>query len=147
MILQIYADYNKHLGAYKITYVLKHNHGINISVGRVYRLIRTLDLPRMSTDKPYKNYHHKDTGLCADHLQQEFNQKSPNIVWTSDFTYIKVANKWYYLCIVMNLFSRKMIAWNHPLIMLAAKISSNFSKGRSEQKNISLFAGIVAIHI
>lgn len=28
------------------------------------------------------------------------------------FTYIKVAGKWYYLCIVMNLFSRIVIAWN-----------------------------------
>ena len=112
LILQIYADYNKRLVAYKITYVLKRDHGINISVGRVYRLMRTLQLPRMSTDRPYKNYHHKDTGLCTDHLQQQLDQKSPNIIWTSDFAYIKVANKWYYLCIVMNLFSRKIIAWN-----------------------------------
>ena len=37
MILQIYAYYNKRLGAYKITYVLKRDYGINISVGRVYR--------------------------------------------------------------------------------------------------------------
>ena len=74
--------------------------------------MKTLQLPRMSTDKPYRNYRHKDNGECTNHLQQEFNQKSPNIVWTSDFTYIKVAGKWYYLCIVMDLFSRKVIAWN-----------------------------------
>lgn len=29
-----------------------------------------------------------------------------------DFTYIKVAGKWYYLCIVMDLFSRKVISWH-----------------------------------
>ena len=53
MILQIYADYNKRLGAYKITYVLKRDYGINISVGRVYRLMKNLQLSRMSTDKPH----------------------------------------------------------------------------------------------
>ena len=39
LILHIYADYNKRLGAYKITYVLQRDYGINISVGRVYRLV------------------------------------------------------------------------------------------------------------
>ena len=112
MILQIYADYNKRLGAYKITYVLQRDYGINISVGRVYRLMRTLQLPHMSTEKPFRNYRHKDNGECTNHMHQEFNQKCPNIVWVSDFTYIRVASKWYYLCIVMDLFSRKVIAWN-----------------------------------
>ena len=112
MILQIYADYNKRLGAYKITYVLQRDYGINISVGRVYRLMRTLQLPRMSTEKPFRNYRHKNNGECTNHLHQEFNQRCPNIVWFSDFTYIRVAGKWYYLCIVMDLFSRKVIAWN-----------------------------------
>lgn len=112
MILRIYADHDKRLGAYKITYVLRRDYGINISVGRVYRLMKNLQLPRMSTEKPFRNYRHKDNGECTNHLQQAFNQPAPNIVWVSDFTYIKVAGKWYYLCIVMDLFSRKIIAWN-----------------------------------
>lgn len=95
-----------------ITYVLQRDYGINISVGRVYRLMRTLQLPRMSTDKRFRNYKHRDNGECTNHLRQDFNQKAPDMVWASDFTYIKVAGKWYYLCIVMDLFSRKVIAWN-----------------------------------
>lgn len=66
----------------------------------------------MSTDKPFRNYRHKENGECTNHLRQEFNQKRPNIVWASDFTYIKVSGKWYFLCIVMDLFSRKVISWN-----------------------------------
>ena len=112
LILQIYADYNKRLGAYKITYILQRDYGILISVGRVYRLMKTLQLPCTSTDKPFLKYRHKENGECTNHLQQEFNQKCPNIVRASDFTYIKVAGKWLYLCIVMDLFSRKVISWN-----------------------------------
>lgn len=74
--------------------------------------MRTLQLPRMSTAKPFRNYKHRDNGECTNHLNQEFNQKAPDMAWASDFTYIKVAGKWYYLCIVMDLFSRKVIAWN-----------------------------------
>lgn len=112
-IIQIYADYNKRLGAYKITYVLQRDYGIHISIGRVYRLMRNLQLPKMSTEKPYRNYRHKDSGDCANHLHQEFNQKSPNLVWTSDFAYIKVAGKWYYLCIVIDLFFTKSHHMEH----------------------------------
>lgn len=45
IILKIYADYQKHLGAYKITHVLKRDYGVSISIGRVYRLMLTLKLP------------------------------------------------------------------------------------------------------
>lgn len=72
----------------------------------------TLKLPRMSTEKTFHKHRHKDYGGCTNHLHQKFNQKAPNIVWASDFTYIKAAGKWYYLCIVMDLFSRKIISWN-----------------------------------
>ena len=72
--------------------------------------MKNLQLPRMSTDKPLHRGKHSDNGDCSNHLHQEFNQKAPNIVWTSDFAYIKVGNKWYYLCIVMDLFSRSVIS-------------------------------------
>lgn len=51
-ILKIVADYDKRVGAYKITRILERDYGIKISLGRVYRLIKTLNLPRMSTQKP-----------------------------------------------------------------------------------------------
>lgn len=66
----------------------------------------------VSTDKPFRNYKHCNNGEYTNHLHQEFNQKVPDMVWASDFTYIKVASKWYYLCIVMDLFSRGVISWN-----------------------------------
>lgn len=112
LILQIFANYHKRLGAYKITFILQRDYGITISVGRVYRLMKTLQLPKMSTDKPKHSVRHKSVGEFTNHLQQQFNQKAPNLVWTSDFTYIKVNGKWFYLCIVMDLFSRKIISWN-----------------------------------
>ena len=45
-------------------------------------------------------------------LKQEFNPKSPNQVWTTDFTYISIGNKRHvYLCAILDLYSRKCIAW------------------------------------
>ena len=75
MILQIYADYNKRLGAYKITYVLKRDYGINISVGRVYRLMKNLQLPRMSTDKPHHRGNPSDNDDYTNHLTKSSIKK------------------------------------------------------------------------
>lgn len=111
-VLQIYADSSKRLGAYKITYVLQRDYGILISVGRVYRLIKNLQLPKMSTDRPRRSSMPSDNISCSNHLSQKFNQKAPNLVWASDITYLKAGGKWYYLCVIMDLFSRKIISWN-----------------------------------
>ena len=59
-ILQIYTDYDNSLGAYKIRRVLERDYGINISLGRVDRLMNTMNLPKRSTEKPKW----KDNGPC-----------------------------------------------------------------------------------
>ena len=87
-ILQIYTDYDNTLGAYKIRRVLERDYGITISLGRVYRLMNTMNLPKRSTEKPKLNKPWKDNGPCINHLNQQFNPATPNSVWASDFTYI-----------------------------------------------------------
>ena len=109
-ILHVYAYYNKQFGAYKITHILQRDYGILISIRRVYRLMKSLQLPRMSAQKPFHSHKRNENGECTNHLQKDFNQKAPNIVWVSDFTYIKAVGKWYYFCIAMDLFSRKIIS-------------------------------------
>ena len=111
MILHIYADYDKRLGAYKVQYILKRDYGISISVGRVYRLMHSMELPKMSTVKPRPSRHRMDNGECHNRLLQQFSQDAPNLVWVSDITYLKAGGKWYYLCVIIDLFSRKVISW------------------------------------
>ena len=111
IILQIYADYDKRVGAYKITYILERDYGIHISVGRVYRLMRSMNLPQMSTSKPGYKAAPRADGDCHNRLGQEFDQKAPDLVWVSDITYLKANSKWYHLCVIMDLFSRKIISW------------------------------------
>ena len=67
--------------------------------------VLTRCIEQYSTDKT-------DNGNSTNHLYQEFNQKYPVIVWVSNFSYIKVSGKWYYLCIIMDLFFHKVISWN-----------------------------------
>ena len=111
LILHIHADYSKRSGAYRITCVPKRDHGINISTGQVYRLMKQMRLPKMSTVKPPRAAASKeDACLCQNLLSQRFDQKAPNLVWVCDFTYVKVAGKFHYICAILDLYARKVIA-------------------------------------
>lgn len=52
LILQIYSETNYRLGAAKMQILLQREHGLSISIGRVYRLMKSMDLPKMATVKP-----------------------------------------------------------------------------------------------
>lgn len=111
-ILLLYAKYKKRLGAAKMKICLQNEYCINISVGRVYRLMKSMSLTKMSTQKPFV---HKAKSASNEKLEnilhQQFNQPEPNLVWVCDFTYIRAAGRFYYLCAILDLFSRKVIAY------------------------------------
>lgn len=45
-------------------------------------------------------------------LNQNFNPVAVNEVWAGDITYLKTAEGWMYLAIVMDLFSRRIVGWH-----------------------------------
>ena len=110
-ILEVYIKSHKRFGAHKIQQRLSVEYGISISVGRVYRLMKTMQLPKMSTVKPYSILFKPEIGLdCPNLLQKKFNPAEPNQVWVSDFTYIRVGGRFCYVCVIIDLFARKLIA-------------------------------------
>ena len=113
MILEIYTSSQKRLDAAKIRRILLRDYGISISISCVYRSMKSMNLPKMSTVKPvFKKRKHKVSLTGPNHLNQAFNPPAPNQVWTSDFSYIPIGKKTFaYLCVVLDLFSRKIIAW------------------------------------
>lgn len=111
-ILEIYTTSKKRVGPAKVRRMLLRDYGISISIGRVYRLMSTMHLPKMSTVKPaFKPTEGQVSLKRPNHLKQAFNPPAPNQVWTSDFSYIPMGNKSFvYLCVILDLFSRKIIA-------------------------------------
>lgn len=43
-------------------------------------------------------------------LNQEFSPASPNAIWVSDITSFKIKDQWLHICVIIDLFSRKVIA-------------------------------------
>lgn len=94
-----------------MTLCLAREYCITISEGRVYRLMKQMKLPKMSTIKPPKVAASKEeSSVCQNLLCQRFDQKAPNLVWVCDFTYVKVGRTFHYICTILDLYARKVIA-------------------------------------
>ena len=66
----------------------------------------------VSRNKPKRNGQcREDQAEYKDLLKRKFKVQAPNLAWVSDITYVRVANGFNYVCTVMDLYSRKIIAW------------------------------------
>lgn len=123
-ILALYIKSDKRLDLQKMTECLAQEYRIHISSGRVYRLMKTMNLPGMRTVKSPKpkSKRRDEDGICCNFLQQQSRPEKPNTAWVCDFTYLRAGGRFYYLCAIMDLFARKIIAFR-----LSARINTDLA--------------------
>jgi putative transposase len=98
--------------------------GYAIGRFRVRRLMRELNL---ICKQPGPHAYKQATAERPDipnHLNREFEVAAPNQVWWGDITYVWAQNRWYYLAVVLDLFSRRVVGWafsDHPDSALIVK--------------------------
>lgn len=99
-------------GAPKIYHTLLNN-GIRIALKTVSNYMKELGIKAIYHKKAPKTikYNDKDN-IYKNILNREFNVTEPNKVWCIDVTFIHTLNGFVYLTSIMDLYSRKIIAWN-----------------------------------
>lgn len=107
-IKQIYDESNQIYGASKIRAILSEQ-GIPVSDRMVAELMNEMNIGSIRVDAK-KNYQRFNPKKKNDALQLNFTVKTPNAVWVSDTTYFRVDNKTYYICAILDLYSRKVIS-------------------------------------
>lgn len=50
--------------------------------------------------------------FVQNHLQRDFQSLEPNTRWATDITYVRTAEGWLYLCVVIDLYSRLVVGWS-----------------------------------
>ena len=113
-IFELYIEHNGMAGSPMITADL---HDVDefskVSKNRVARLMNKMDL-KCKTLKKFvattDSKHNKPIALNL--LNRQFSVKAPNTVWVTDITYLKVGNKWNYLTVFIDLFSRQIVGWD-----------------------------------
>ena len=110
-ILDIYDESHQNYGAPKITECLQRE-GECISEKTVGNYMRELGI-KAQYIKPY-TVTTIDSDFSSDLkniLDEQFDPEEPDAVWCSDITYIWTFAGFVYLTSIMDLFSRKIIAW------------------------------------
>lgn len=110
-ILEIYNDSHQNYGAPKITQCL-HQEGEKIAEKTVGNYMRELGI-RAQYIKPYivTTIQSDFSEELKNILDENFNPACPDAVWCSDITYIWTYEGFVYLTSIMDLYSRKIIAW------------------------------------
>lgn len=111
-ILEIYDENHQIYGAPKITKELKKAN-IKVSERTVTNYMKQLGIRACWVKKTKYNYPERDISCeLKNILEQNFAPKNPNEYWCTDITYIPTQNGFVYLTCIMELFSRRIIAWD-----------------------------------
>lgn len=80
---------------------------------RVARLMREAGLRAKTIRRFRVTTESKHTLPVADNLlQRQFSAQAPGKVWVSDITYLWTRQGWLYLCVIMDLWDRKIVGWS-----------------------------------
>ena len=107
-IQEVFDENSQILGARKIAAILR-NKGVKVSDEMVRELMKDMGL--VSIRQEAKKLYTDDIKRNKNYLNQEFDPDSPNQVWVSDITYFKCNGKSYYICVIIDLYARKVIAY------------------------------------
>ena len=122
-------------GAPKITEKLQDK-GICVSEKTVGNYMRDMEIRAIYTKKWIKTTINSDySSKLKNIIRRNFGVNEPNTVWVTDITYIWTRNEnFIYLTSVIDLFSRKIIAWEISNNLSVESVTKSIIKAKKQRK-------------
>lgn len=139
MMIQIKKIFRQSRGTYGTPRILAElkKRGYRIGKNRLDRLKRILGI----FGRKYRRFRVLTTDskhrlrVFPNLLGQDFNVAGPNCVWVSDITYIRLQSGCFvYLCAIMDLFTREIVAWTVASHMRAELVSSTLLRALQKRR-------------
>ena len=132
MIRQIYDESNQIFGAAKIQAILR-GQGVIASERMVAELMGEMNLVSIRNGAK-ENHARFAPKVKKDRIKLNFSASAPNRVWVSDVTYYIQNEKTYYICVIIDLYSRKVIAYKISPKHSSQLITSTFRTAYRERR-------------
>lgn len=130
-VREVYDENRQIFGAPKITAVLR-NEGLRVSEKMVSTLMREMGI--QSIRQTAKAMHDEERKKIKNHLNQKFDTSKPNEVWVGDVTYFKLGSHAYHISVIIDLFSRMVIAYRIGKTNSTQLVKSTFKKAYFDRK-------------
>lgn len=109
---QIFSDNRNAYGTRKIKCKLAEE-GIIVSRRKVGRIMKKLELVSCYVKhKPHAKKAHCNEDESPNLLDRKFKREKTLDVVVSDLTYVSVAGRWHYICLLIDLWNREIIGWS-----------------------------------
>lgn len=133
-VKRVFNNSHQCYGAEKIAAVLKKE-GRKIGVDCVREVMQEHKL--VSVRGIYRHEYLKELRSRDNLVNKEFNPAAPNMIWASDVTEIWHRDKKFYICVVIDLFSRRVVSWqigqfNNTRLTLGAFLHAFTARGNPE---------------
>ena len=132
LIRDVFDEYRQVLGAEKIRTVLVQR-GHQVSTEYVARLMKEMGLSSVRTTAKQNYLNLRESGKKRNVLRQQFNATRPNEVWVSDVTCFRLQDRNHYICVILDLFSRKVIAYKVSKKNSTQLVTSTFKSAWEER--------------
>jgi len=108
-IQSVFDESKQRFGSNKIVAVLAER-GIHTSPKYVAELMSEMGLQSITLNSKSDYQKSIKAAKKQNVLQQQFHAEEPNRVWVSDVTCFKINDRYIYVCVILDLFSRKVVA-------------------------------------
>lgn len=116
--------------------------GRKVNLKAILRIMRKLDmLSQIRRRRPYTHYK-RDSFRYNNLLNRQFHQDKPNRFWVTDITYIPISGRMLYMCAVLDLCGRAVLAWRIGDDMTSSLVTDTVKDALIREK----VAGGLALH-
>lgn len=139
LIIKIFKDSKNNYGSRKIKVKLKEL-GFIVSLRRIRKIMDKYCLVSNYTIKQFKNYKSKvNNDNIPNIVDRNFNNRNFLEVIISDLTYVRVLNKWCYVCLIIDLFNREIIGYSAGKHKDASIVNKAIKSIKYDLNKISIF--------
>ena len=126
-------------GSRKLKRVLAKK-GIIVSRRKICRIMKRRCLESAYTRKKYRSKRAKCNGNTVPNLLgRKFNGQEQFAAVVSDLTYVRVGQKWQYVCILLDLYNREIIGYSSGAHKNAQLVQAAFAKVKVNLAHIQMF--------
>lgn len=134
LIMECQRQSRQTYGVRRVQLWIQRRTGKRVNIKAILRVMRKLNLlsvvRRRRTYTRYQRAVHKYPNL----LNRSFDQAKPNQFWVTDITYIPIPGSMLYMCAVLDLCSKAVLAWKIGTDMSSSLVTDTVREALKQEK-------------